>query len=212
MAPKGHSVTMDDGGSIDDGDGTVADPLVGSMSGRLLVATPQLRDPRFARAVVLLLDHDESGTVGVVLNQPLDLAVSAEFPSWGQCSALAAPEVFFSGGPVEIDGALVIAALRPGVVAPVVRVVPGSIAVIDIDSEPAEAPYWASGLRVFAGYSGGGPGQLLAELDEGSWYVVDSRPEDLLDPHPEGLWRSVLRRQTGDVALVSTWTDDPDLN
>jgi len=150
---------MDDGGSIDDGDGTVPDPLAGSMSGRLLVATPQLRDPRFARTVVLLLDHDESGTVGVVLNQPLDLAVSAEFPSWGECSALAAPEVFFSGGPVEIDGALVLAALRPGVVAPIVRAVPGSIAVIDIDSEPAEAPYWASGLRVFAGYSGWGPGR-----------------------------------------------------
>ncbi len=197
-----------------------AEPATRSLSGRLLVATPQLGDPRFARAVVLLLDHDDEGTVGVVLNQPLDLPVSAEFPSWGECSALAAPEVFFSGGPVEVDGALVVAALRPGVeaalrpgvVAPVVRVVPGSLAVIDIDSEPADAPAWASGLRVFAGYSGWGPGQLLDELGEGSWYVVDSLPGDLLDPDPQGLWRAVLRRQGGDLALVSTWTDDPDLN
>lgn len=192
------------------------DPLARPLAGRLLVATPALRHPAFSRTVILLLDHDDEGSVGVVLNRPLELRVGEAFPQWGRCAALASPEVFFAGGPVETGGALVVAALLPGPLpsgqAPVLRVVPGALAVVDIEAEPTDAEHWARGLRMFAGYSGWGPGQLLDELSEGSWYVVDSIPADLLDPDPAGLWRAVLRRQGGDLALVATWTDAPDHN
>jgi putative transcriptional regulator len=67
-------------------------------------------------------------------------------------------------------------------------------------------------VRLFAGYAGWGAGQLEGELAAGAWHVVDSRPEDLVEPHPEELWRAVLRRQVGELAVLSTWTPDVTLN
>lgn len=57
-----------------------------------------------------------------------------------------------------------------------------------------------------------GAGQLEAEIEEGSWYVVAATSTDLLHPDPESLWRQVLRRQVGDLAYVANFPDDPSLN
>lgn len=65
---------------------------------------------------------------------------------------------------------------------------------------------------MFAGYAGWGDGQLEAELTEGSWFVVDAVPDDVLTAEPDGLWRRVLRRQGGDLAIVSTFAEDASLN
>ena len=67
-------------------------------------------------------------------------------------------------------------------------------------------------LRVFAGYSGWGSGQLAGELAEGSWYVVDSTTHDIFDETPGRLWSQVLRRQPGELAWVSTKPVDPTMN
>jgi putative transcriptional regulator len=67
-------------------------------------------------------------------------------------------------------------------------------------------------LRIFAGYAGWSPGQLQDEIDEGAWYVVEAETGDAFTNNPEDLWRTVLRRQTGDLALMATFPDDPTLN
>jgi putative transcriptional regulator len=67
-------------------------------------------------------------------------------------------------------------------------------------------------LRVFAGYAGWEGGQLERELAEGAWYVLDADPEDALTSEPGGLWRFVLRRQGGKLALVSNFPADPTMN
>ena len=69
-----------------------------------------------------------------------------------------------------------------------------------------------AGLRIFAGYAGWAAGQLEGEIDEGAWYVVDSEPRDAFTDNPERLWREVLRRQRGRLAMVSTYPDDPTQN
>ena len=56
---------------------------------------------------------------------------------------------------------------------------------------------------------GWGAGQLRDEIDDGAWYVLPGDPADAFAAEPEGLWRSVLRRQGGDLALVATFPDDP---
>ena len=55
-------------------------------------------------------------------------------------------------------------------------------------------------------------GQLEDEIREGAWYVVDSEPRDPFSDAPHRLWREVLRRQRGELALVSTYPEDPALN
>ena len=81
------------------------------LAGRLLVAAPVLTDPHFARTVVLLLDHDEDGTVGLVLNRPSHVPVGAVLPVWdGRTTGM---DVLFTGGPVSEDSALALG-LLPG--------------------------------------------------------------------------------------------------
>ena len=80
------------------------------QAGMLLVATPTLVDPNFADTVVLLLDVDDNGALGVVLNRPTAVPVAEVLADWGD--VVAQPEVLFRGGPVSTEGALAVALLR----------------------------------------------------------------------------------------------------
>ncbi|MBJ3811429.1 MULTISPECIES: YqgE/AlgH family protein [Streptomyces] len=183
---------------------------VSSLTGRLLVATPALSDPNFDRAVVLLLDHDEEGSLGVVLNRPTPVDVADILDGWGDLAG--APGVVFQGGPVSLDSALGVAVI-PGEEGPLGwRRVHGAIGLVDLEAPPELLASALGSLRIFAGYAGWGPGQLEDELVEGAWYVVESEPGDVSSPDPERLWRAVLRRQRSELAMVATYPDDPSLN
>ncbi len=193
------------------------DPAV--VVGDLLVATPALLDPHFEHAVVLVLDLDESGALGVVLNRPSSVPVGDVLPDWGDLAGL--PGVLFEGGPVSTDSALALGASTAVEVGPAsdpvgLRRVYEDVAVIDLDTPtPLVAPALTS-LRIFAGYAGWGVAQLTAEIRAGSWYVVPSVRSDRfggdLFGDPLGLWQRVLRRQPGELAWVSTQPADPSLN
>lgn len=181
--------------------------------GRLLVATAALVDPHFARTVVLLLDHDRDGSLGVILNRPSAVPVASVLADWA--ASVDPPEVLFEGGPVSTDAALAVAAVATpaGGVDPIgFRRLFGGTGIIDLDT-PREvlAPALAR-LRIFAGYAGWGAGQLAGEIEEGSWYVLDSVPHDPFTLQPTRLWSTVLRRQPGELAWVSTRPGDPAQN
>ncbi|WP_327359274.1 YqgE/AlgH family protein [Streptomyces sp. NBC_01304] len=183
---------------------------VSSLTGRLLVATPALADPNFDRAVVLLLDHDEEGSLGVVLNRPTPVGVGDILEDWA--SLAGEPGVVFQGGPVSLDSALGVGVI-PGDDGPLGwRRVHGAIGLVDLETPPELIGAALGSLRIFAGYAGWGPGQLEDELVEGAWYVVESEPGDVSSPVPERLWREVLRRQRSELAMVATYPDDPSLN
>lgn len=189
---------------------------VSSLTGRLLVATPALADPNFDRAVVLLLDHDEEGSLGVVLNRPTPVGVGDVLEPWANLAG--SPQVVFQGGPVSLDSALGLAVVpgepRDGEDGEPLgwRRVFGAIGLVDLEAPPELLAAELGSLRIFAGYAGWGPGQLEDELVEGAWYVVESEPGDVFSPDPEQLWRSVLRRQRSELAMVATYPDDPSLN
>ncbi|MFJ9318054.1 YqgE/AlgH family protein [Streptomyces globisporus] len=183
---------------------------VSSLTGRLLVAAPALTDPNFDRAVVLLLDHDEEGSLGVVLNRPTPVGVGDILASWAALTG--EPDVVFQGGPVSLDSALGVAVI-PGDEGPLGwRRVHGAIGLVDLEAPPELLGPALGSLRIFAGYAGWGPGQLEGELSEGAWYVVESEPGDVSSPRPEQLWRAVLRRQRSELAMIATYPDDPSLN
>jgi putative transcriptional regulator len=188
---------------------------VGSWSGQLLVATPLLTDEPFRRTVVQLLQHDEDGALGVVVNRPSHTPLSEVLPGW----ALLAPEPVnvFVGGPVQPSAAICLGRLslqtepdepddEPSYV-----VVPGApwLGTVDLDLEAADP---VEEVRVFAGYAGWSAGQLEAEVEEGAWWVCDALPGDCFAPDPAHLWRDVLRRQGMPLALVASYPADPSLN
>ena len=182
------------------------------LTGRLLVATPKLEDPNFARSVVLLLDHDDDGALGVIISRPTTVPVADVLPAWSDL--VSGPDVLFSGGPVATDSALAIAVLadRDDDVPVGWRPLYPGAGLVDLDAPPELLSGMLTGMRVFAGYAGWGAGQLEGEIAEGAWYVVPAEPEDLLDPDAESLWRRVLRRQRGELAFVHTCPLDPTLN
>jgi putative transcriptional regulator len=185
-------------------------PAVGA--GSLLVATPLLVDPNFDHTVVLLLDVDENGALGVVLNRPSPVPVHEVLPGWAD--VLAGPDVLFQGGPVGTDSALAVADVPlDGDEEPVgFRRLFGATGIVDLDTPTEIMAPALTHLRIFAGYAGWGSGQLEAEIEEGSWYVVPALPGDLFGADPERLWSRVLRRQPGELAWVSTRPVDPTLN
>jgi putative transcriptional regulator len=182
-----------------------------SYRGRLLVATPLLGGGPFFRSVVAVLDHDAGGALGVILNQPLDATVADVLPEWS--ALVSSPTAVFSGGPVSTDSALAVGVLGPRDQPPTGwREMYDRVGLVDLDLPARVMEAQLRGIRVFAGYAGWSPGQLEGEIAEGSWVVVDAYDDDLLSPNPEALWRQVLRRQGGDLAMLATFPDDPQLN
>ncbi|MBB6626821.1 YqgE/AlgH family protein [Nocardioides sp. KIGAM211] len=180
-------------------------------AGMLLVATPALVDPNFADTVVLLLDVDENGALGVVLNRPSAVPVAEVLAGWSD--VVAEPEVLFHGGPVSTEGALAVALLASDDDVPVgFREVSGQLGLVDLDTPVELIDGSLQGLRIFAGYAGWGAAQLDGEIEEGSWYVVPGQAPDVFRLDPTDLWRDVLRRQPGELAWHSTRPVDPDLN
>jgi putative transcriptional regulator len=178
-------------------------------TGRLLVALPVLEDPAFARSVVLLIDHDEDGALGVVLNRASDVPVRDAVDSL--IDLISAPDVLFGGGPVEPDALVAIGQAMDGVSQTDTTFVEG-LRLVDLDQDPVMAGVELSQVRLFAGYAGWAPGQLEHEIWNGAWVVVDVEPSDVFTSAPETLWTRVLARQPGTLRLLAEFPPDANLN
>ena len=176
---------------------------ISSLAGGLLVASPAINDPNFERTVVLLLEHGEQGAFGLVLNRPTELDLLDPLPQWYGYAA--SPCVVFVGGPVEQERAIALAHADAERTVQGWQPLVGRLGTLDLTREPAEVGPGLEEIRVFAGYSGWGGGQLEAEIDAGAWFVVDAESQDVLCDHPDQLWTSVLGRQSGSAALFARY-------
>lgn len=180
-----------------------------TLRGRLLVAAPPLVDPNFDRTVVLILGHGDDGGLGLVLNRPSETAIGEVFPEWRD--VVSVPATVFAGGPVATDAVIALARRQPGDHDNFVALF-GDLGTIELAEEPLDIASSLSALRVFAGYAGWAPGQLEAEIEQGAWFVVTLQPGDPFESAPERLWRDVLRRQRGEVALFANYPEDATVN
>jgi putative transcriptional regulator len=182
--------------------------------GSLLIASATLVDPNFARCVLLVLESNDEGSLGVILNQPSETAVADVLDQWRDL--VNPPGVFFRGGPVELNAALALGSLAgrtsPGDAPEGWRQVSGSLGMIDLDGTPDDFLGRLDGLRIYAGYAGWGADQLDGELAEGSWHVVPAHRADLFSDRPDRLWHDILRRQPPPLSMLSTLPADANLN
>jgi putative transcriptional regulator len=177
---------------------------VDSLRGQLLISSPLLHDPNFRRTVVLMTHHDEEGAMGLVLSRPSELRVAEAVPELA--SFPGTEELVYVGGPVQPEAVVVLIDHEAEPELPIV----GNVAFMQAGADLDELD--AVRARVFAGYSGWGPGQLEGELDESSWIVVPAEAEDVFAPDPDELWRTVLHRKGGKFTLIATMPFDPKLN
>jgi putative transcriptional regulator len=179
--------------------------------GDLLVASALLTDGVFDQTVVLVLDSDEDGALGVILNEISQTTLESVLPDW--VSAVTEPKLLFHGGPVSPNGAICLASLsEQGEEPPGWRQLFDRVGLLHLDT-PIEIVAGAyADLRIFAGYAGWSPGQLAGEVAQQMWYVVKAEYDDVFGRRPTGLWRRVLRRQKSELAFLATWVEDPELN
>jgi putative transcriptional regulator len=179
-----------------------------TLKGRLLVATPALFDPNFRRTVVLVGEHGEEGAMGLVLNRPSEVTVGEAVPP---LAAMAGPEArVHVGGPVQPEAVLVLAEfVDPSAAA---TIVVGDVGFASSEDDLEDMAHAVRRARVFAGYSGWGPGQLESELEEESWLVEPAEGVDLFPEPGDDLFGSVLRRKGGTYRVIALMPEDPSAN
>ena len=175
-----------------------------TLRGQLLVATSSIEDEPFFRSVIYLLDADENGALGIILNCPLESDLRMVFPEWS--GSVDFPGRLFLGGPVESDSAIAVGVVHAGTAPAGWQPANGRVGIVDLDG-PVPASGDFDGLRLYAGYAGWSAGQLELEIAEGAWHVVPAVDADLMHPDPDTLWREVLLRQPNDTRLWATLPD-----
>ncbi len=179
-----------------------------SLAGQLLLASPSLVDPNFARTVVLVGVHNEDGAMGVVLNRPSEVTIGEAAPLLED--AVGELEPVFVGGPVQPTSIVFLAEfLDPD---PAGLLVLGRIGFPAPEAGIEELMQSTARRRVFAGYAGWSAGQLDAEVANDDWIAHPALPEDVFSDVPEGLWGSVLTRMGGSYALIARMPLDPSVN
>ena len=155
--------------------------------GSLLIATGNIDDPRFQKSVILLLQHGEEGTVGLIINKPLPIPVQHAVP--GFPGDVSEEQPLFYGGPVGPQTSWVLFA---GDEQPEgsVQILPG-IFVANAEQFPAAGALKleADQLKVLIGYAGWAPGQLEKELAKDDWKVSPARAAEIFDADPGSLWK-----------------------
>jgi putative transcriptional regulator len=178
-----------------------------SLKGQLLISSAGLHDPNFRHTVVLVGEHNAEGALGVVLNRPLDLTVEEGVPELA--SLVGGHQILFQGGPVQPTSPVLVAEFAHPELADLPVFAHVGFLMGDVSPEVRTGIIRS---RLFAGYSGWGPGQLEAEMEEGSWILDPAREEDVFTDTPELLWSRVLRRKGPGYERMSRVPFDPRMN
>lgn len=169
-----------------------------SLAGQLLVATPEMGDPRFRHAVILMVQHDSKGALGIVINRAVEQVPAAKLlDALGLDSKGSTGQIeLFAGGPVQPEVGFVVHSTeyhRSGTVD-----IDGRVA-MTVNPEVLRDIGHNEGPRqslVAFGYAGWGPGQLDAELAQGAWFTVPEDPKLVFDADRDKLWDDLLKRRT----------------
>jgi len=177
--------------------------------GRVLISEPFLDDPYFKRTTVLLVEHNEEGTIGFILNKVLDIPLH---------SAISGFPVFEGhlcfGGPVCKDQLFYLHTLGD--------IIGGSL-------EIKKGLYWGgdfdtvkglikderispSEIRFFIGYSGWNPDQLNSEIKKKSWIVCESQNSLIMKENNTELWADLLKSLGKHYSIMANFPEDPSLN
>lgn len=178
-----------------------AETPASSLKGQLLIATPAMRDPRFERAVILMVRHDGDGAMGLVINRPVGEKPLAELLAVLGANDIAASGNVrvFLGGPVQLEVGFVIHGTdyrRPETHDIGARLAATSSREVLRDIAGGAGPM--KSLVTF-GYAGWAPGQLEAELARNVWYTAPADPGLVFDDDRDKVWERAAARRIQDL-------------
>lgn len=179
-------------------------------AGKVLISDPFLPDANFNRTVILLLEHNDMGTFGLVLNQKLNSALSdvlEDLPAGKQLP-------LYKGGPVQLD-TLHYIHHAPSILSGAKEVIPDLFWGGDFDMVKMQVALGLAhneNFRFFLGYSGWGEGQLEDEISEGSWVVSEIGIADIFKLNHAELWKKCMLRLGGEYAMLANAPANPHWN
>jgi len=176
--------------------------------GRLLISAPFLTDV-FKRSVVYITEHNDKGSVGFIINKPMNVKISSVIEDFPDFEA----KVYY-GGPVQQD---------------MLNFFHKSGDLLDGGVELKDGIFWGGDfetlklliecgdlnpkdVRFFLGYAGWAPNQLDDELKTNSWILNKSRLDDVFSKEPENLWQNILKEMGGEYTIISTFPENPSVN
>lgn len=177
--------------------------------GTLLISEPFLKDYYFRRSVVLLAEHDEKGSFGLIINKPLEIKINEIVKDFPLCDASV-----YIGGPVKTDNLFVLHTLGNKIDGSA-KIMDGLYWGGDIDMiksliEKKRIP--ANDIRFYIGYSGWDPDQLNREMKENSWVVAKLKTNKILNETPTEMWKNILRNMGNDYSAWINYPVDPMMN
>jgi putative transcriptional regulator len=173
-----------------------------------LIAGPTLLDPNFWRTVVLIVEHNDEGALGLVLNRPSETTVGEAVSELEEL--VDGADQLYIGGPVQPSSVIVLAQFEDPSDAALIAF--DDVGVLGTGSSPEEVAAGVRTGRAFVGHAGWGAGQLDSELERGDWILEPGRLSDAFTDDPRGLWSDVLTRKGGSYALVARMPPDPSVN
>lgn len=167
----------------------------------LLLAMPQLVDPNFSRAVVLMIEHNDEGSFGLIVNHPSELSAGELLASLEMAWHGDETQVVWAGGPVMPTSGWVLHSPSDAVgpaepsfeSGATIEIVDGLHLSTSPDSLATLAENPPDRFRLLLGYSGWGPGQLATEMARGSWLHADVDPAIIFDTAADTMWERALR-------------------
>jgi putative transcriptional regulator len=176
-------------------------PDIASLTGQLLIASPNIGDPRFAHTVILMVKHDKEGALGIVINRPVgEKSIASLLEAPGEdVSDIEGTLRVFAGGPVQPDLGFVVHSAeyrRDDTIDVDGRVAMTASRQVLLDIGHNQGP----DKSLFAlGYAGWGPGQLEGELARHNWFTTPEEPKLVFDDDREKLWEDAMARRTREL-------------
>jgi len=183
-------------------------PRVKPTQGSILISEPSLRDFYFRQSVVLLAEHNEEGSFGVIINKPIEARLKdivKGFPPYNF--------PVFLGGPVKTDSIFYIHTHADvDQCVPIMKGLFWGGDLDDIKARMKSKKLPPDEIRFFVGYSGWSPRQLDRELSEKSWVLSQTTVNEVIHNQPETLWSNYLKSMGQDYAIWANFPADPTFN
>lgn len=187
--------------------------MSGSLRGHFLIAGQRLRDPNFFRTVVLLLEHNEHGAMGLIVNRPTPVPVSKALQS--HVSLPDCDAKVFQGGPVEPAALFILhndRLIDPDARMIVPDVYVGSSAEAFTHVIEAAGENHLTRFIICAGCAGWGPGQLEGELSRNDWLTLPATADTVFTDDPHSLWDELFKEALAAHRILPNVDGNPELN
>jgi putative transcriptional regulator len=191
-----------------------------NLTGHFIIAETELQDPNFVESVVLIIEHNDEGAFGLVVNRALGLSIGEVIEDASESPAKELP--VHLGGPVQQDHVFILHHDLPELTksefsksaCPEVTFEPDGKRVLDFLDQVSEnhRNELFDRIRFYGGYAGWGSGQIELELNENSWIIIPAQKALIFSNDIESVWKDALRKKGGIYWVAAETGFKPSLN